>query len=82
MKDLLHVAVGGGGGFRRAAAILTRTQIWRVPVPPVMFRVRLLVVVVVFRRFVEELRKGRDIHGPCSLQLPFASGKSRGDLLE
>src|SRR5204863_8007289 len=72
----------GGGCFRRAAAILTRTQIWRVPVPPVMFGVRLFVVVVVLRRFAEELCKGRDVNGSCSLLLPFAAGKARRDLLE
>jgi hypothetical protein len=50
MMDLLHVMVGGGG-LRRTAAVLTRTHVWRVPVPPVMFGVRLFVVVVVLRRF-------------------------------
>src|SRR5438552_18861368 len=82
MKDLVHVAVGGGGCLRRTAAILTRTQIWRVPVPPVMFRVRFLVVVVVLRRFAEKFCKGRDVHGSRSLLLPFAAGKARRDLLE
>src|SRR5213079_3099213 len=74
--------IGGGGGLRRPAAVLTRVQVGRVPVPPVMFGVRLLVVVVVLRRFAKELCKGRDIHGSCSLLLPFAAGKARRDLLE
>ena len=82
MKDLLHVAVGGGYCIRRTAAILTRTQIWRVPVPPVMFGMRFLVVAVVLLRLVKELCKGCDIHGSCSRQLPFAAGKSLRDLLE
>src|ERR1043166_2744879 len=53
-----------------------------VPVPPVMFRVRLLVGVVVLRRFVEKFCKGPDVHCSCSLLLPFASGKACRDLLE
>jgi len=50
MKDLLHVAVGGGGCLLRTAAVLTRAQVRRVPVPPVVLSVRLLVVVVVMPR--------------------------------
>jgi hypothetical protein len=45
--DLLHAMVGGDDGLRRTAAALTRTHVWRVPVPPAMLGVRLLVVVVV-----------------------------------
>ena len=40
MKHFVHVAVGGGRCVRRTAAVLTRTQIWRVPRPPMMFGVR------------------------------------------
>ena len=82
MKDLLHVAVGGGGGLLRTAAVLTRAQVGRVPVPPVVLGVRLLVVVVVLRRLAEELCKGCDVRGSCSRQLPLAAGKPRPDLLE
>src|SRR5438552_15621928 len=82
MKDLLHVAVGGGDCLRRTAAALTRTQIWRVPVPPVMRGVRLLVLTVVFLCLAEELCQGRDVHGSCSLLIPFATGKARRDLLK
>src|SRR5437764_9982901 len=82
MKDLLHVAVGGGDCLRRTAAALTRTQIWRVPVPPVMFGVRLLVFAVPLLRLVEEFCKHSDIDRAGSCGFPFASGKSRGDLLE
>src|SRR5215211_3908866 len=32
MKDLRHVAVGGGSGLLRIAAVLTRAQVGRVPV--------------------------------------------------
>src|SRR5436190_5781640 len=78
MMDFLHVPVGGDGCLRRTAAVLTRVQVGRVPVPPVMFGVRLLVVVVVLRRFAEELCKGCNVHG-CA---PFAAGKTRRDLLE
>jgi hypothetical protein len=66
--DLLHVMVGGGG-LRRTAAVLTRTHVWRVPVRQVMFGVRLFLVVVVLRRFEEELCKRRDVHGSCTLSI-------------
>jgi hypothetical protein len=59
--DLLHVMVGGG--LRRTAAVLTRTHVWRVPSPTSDVRVRLFVVVVVLRRFAEDLCKGREVHG-------------------
>src|SRR6266516_7885222 len=78
MMDFLHVAVGGDGCLLWTAAVPTRVQVGRVPVRPVMFGVRLLVVVVVLRRFAEELCKGCDVHG-CA---PFAAGKARRDLLE
>src|SRR5207248_10822600 len=79
---LRHVMIGGGGGLRRTAAVLTRVQVGRVPVPPVMFDVRLLVVVVVLRCFAEELRKGCNVHGLGSPQLPLAAGKPLLDLLQ
>src|SRR5262249_12799885 len=82
MKDLLHIAVSGGGGLLRTAAVLTRAQIGRVPIPPVVLGVGLLVVVVVLRRLAEEFRQGGDVHGPCSRQLPFAAGQPRPNLLE
>src|SRR5271154_1957917 len=82
MEHLLHVAVGGGGCLPRTAAVLTRTQVGRVPVPPVVLGVRLLVVVVVLRRLAEKLGQGCDIHGWCARQLPFAAGSPRRDLLE
>jgi hypothetical protein len=34
-----------------------------------MLGVRLLVVVMVLRRFAEELCKGRDVHGSCALSI-------------
>jgi hypothetical protein len=46
MEDLLHVVIGGGCCFLWIAAALTRAQIGRVPVPPVVLGVRLLKVVV------------------------------------
>src|SRR4029453_9385827 len=78
----IHVAIGGGGRLFRTAAVLTRAQIGRVPVPPVMRAVRLLVVAVMLFRLAEELCKGCDIHGLCSRRLPFAAGKPGRDLLE
>src|SRR5215207_698125 len=82
LKDLLHVAVGGGGGLLRTAAVLTRAQVGRVPVPPVVLGVRPLVVAVVLFRLVEELCKGCDVHGSCSRHHPLAAGKPRLDLLK
>src|SRR5262249_8841947 len=32
--------------------------------------------------FVQELAESSDVHGSCSLLLPFATGKARRDLLE
>ena len=82
MKDLLHSAVGGGGGLLRTAAVLTRAQVGRVPVPPVMLGVRLLEVVVVLRRLMEELCEGCHVPGSFSRRLPLAAGKPRLDLLD
>src|SRR6516225_5029982 len=81
-KDLLHVAVGGRGRRLRTAAVLTCTQVRRIPVPPVVLGMRLLVVAVVLCRLTEELCKGCDVHGPRWRQLPFTAGKPRLDLLE
>jgi hypothetical protein len=57
MQNLLHVTVSGGGCLFWTAAILTRTQIRRVPVPPVMLGVSLLVFVVVLCRLAEKVCK-------------------------
>src|SRR5262245_8442766 len=81
MKDLLHVAVGSGGGLFRTAAVLTGAQVGSIPIPPVVFGVRLLVVSVVLLSLAEELCKGREIRGLRLRKLPFASGKPRLDLL-
>src|SRR4029077_13969677 len=51
---LLHVAVGGGRSFLRTAAVLTRAQVRRVPFPPVMLGVRLLILAVVLLRLVKK----------------------------
>jgi hypothetical protein len=81
MKNFLHVAVGGDGCLLWVATVLTRAQVRRVPVPPVMLSVRLLVLSVVLLRLVEELGKGCYVHG-CLRQLPFAARKSGRDFLE
>ena len=60
MKDLFHVAVGGG--LLRTATILTRAQVGRIPVPPMVLNVHLLVIAMVLLRLVEELGKGCDVH--------------------
>ena len=57
MKDLLHVAIGSGDSFLRTAAVLTRVQIRRVPIPPVMRGVRFLVLTVVSLCLAKELCK-------------------------
>ena len=83
MKDLLHVAIGGGGCLLWiAAAALTRAQIGRVPVPPVMLDVRLLEVAMVFCSLTEEICQGCNVHGLWSHQVRLAAGKPRLDLLE
>ncbi len=46
----LHVTVGYGGGLLCTVAFLTRAQVWRVPVLPVMLGVRFLVLAVALRR--------------------------------
>ena len=53
VKDLLHVAIGSGRCLLWIAAALTRDQVGRVPVPPVMLRVHLLEVVMVLCRLAE-----------------------------
>src|SRR4051812_39623694 len=65
----VHVAISGCCCFLRTAAILTRAQIGRVPIPPVMLGVRYLVVMAVLSCFVEELGKGCDVHGLAFLPL-------------
>ena len=81
MKHFIHVTISGGGGCLRTVAVLTRAQVWRVPIPPVMFGVRFLVVVVVLRRFAEKFCKGRDVNGSFWFVLPVTAGKPRRDFL-
>src|SRR5262245_56427883 len=80
--SLQHVPVGGGCCLLCTAAVLTRAQVWRVPIPPVVLSVRFLVTVVVLRCLVEELSKGRDVRRLCGRGLPLASGEARRDLLK
>src|ERR1043166_2252749 len=81
MVDLVHVTIGGGGSLFGSAAILTRTRVGRVPIPPVMRGVRLLVLSVVLFRLVKQFSQRCDIHGWRRLLLPFAAGKARRDFL-
>jgi hypothetical protein len=53
MKDLLHVAIGGGRRLIRTFPALTRAQVGRIPVPPVVLSVRLLVLAVVLLRLAQ-----------------------------
>jgi hypothetical protein len=62
LHDFIHVTICGSGGLLGAAAILPGGQVGRVPIPPVMFAVRLLVGVVVLRRFVEKLCQRSHVH--------------------
>ena len=77
--DLVHVAIGGGGGFLGRAAVLTRAQIGRVPIPPIMLGVRYFVLMVVQSCFMEKLRKGGNVHGLSFL--PFAAREPLLDFL-
>jgi len=82
MKELLHVAVGGCRCLIRTAPVLAGAQVGRVPISPIMFRVRLLVRPMVLLSLPKKLCKGRGVDGSCLLLLPFAAGKARRDLLE
>jgi hypothetical protein len=53
MKDLLHVAIGGSRRLIRTFPVLTRAQVGRIPVPPVVLSVRLLVLAVVLLRLAQ-----------------------------
>src|SRR5579862_6374332 len=81
MKVFLHIAVGGSCGLLRTAAVPTGAEVRRVPGPPVVLGVRLLVGVMV-RRLAEELCNVCDVQGSCSGQLPLAAGKPRLNFLE
>ena len=80
--DLRHVAIGGGYGFLWTAAVLTRAQVGRIPVPPVMLGVRLLVLAVVLLRLMQEFCKSANVCGRCLRRLPLAARKPGCDLLE
>src|SRR5215213_1786009 len=82
VKDLLHVTVGGCRRLLRTASLLTRAQVGRVPVRPLVLGVRLLEAAVVLRRLAEEFRKGRGVHGSRPRRLPLAAGEPRLDLLK
>ena len=55
--DVVHVTVGQDGRVLGTAPSLKRAQIGRVPIPPVVFGVRFLVVAVVLFRFLQKLSK-------------------------
>src|SRR5205814_6993566 len=77
-----YVTIGRGGCLFRTASVLTRVQVRRIPIPPMMLAVGLLVLAVVFLRLAQDLGKSCDFHGSCSRRLPFAAGKTRCDLLK
>ena len=51
----LHMAAGGRCRLLRIITIQTRVQVRRIPVPPIVLSVRLLVRAVVLFRLVQEL---------------------------
>lgn len=55
--DVVHVTVGRDGRVVGAAPSLTRAQIGRVPIPPVVFGVRFLVVAVVLFHSLQKSSK-------------------------
>ena len=55
--DVVQVTVGGDDRVVRTAPILTRVQIGRVPIPPIVFGVRFLVIAVVLFGFVQKFSK-------------------------
>src|SRR5260370_40781282 len=69
----IHVAIGGGGCLFRTAPVLTRAQVRRVPVPPIMRAVRLLVAAVVLLRLLKKLCYRRHVCG----RFPFPTGQPR-----
>src|SRR5215831_1851687 len=82
VKDLIHVPVRSGCRLVRTAAVLARGKVRRIPVPPMVLVVCLLVVAMVLRSLVEKLCKCRDVRSCCRRRCPFATGKPRLDLLE
>src|SRR4029077_7500127 len=79
---LLHVMIGSSSSFLRTFTVETRAQVRRVPLPPIMFFVRLLVVAVMLLRFAEQIRKCSDVELSRWRRLPFAAGKACRDLLQ
>ena len=71
---LFHVAVGGGGSFLRTLAVQARAQVRRVPVPPIVFAVRLLELSVMLLCFVKEFGKFSDVDLSRWRRFPFAPG--------
>ena len=65
MMDLRHVAIGSGYCFLRTAAVLTRAQVGRIPVPPTVLGVSLLVVAMVLLRFMEKFCQSGNVRGRC-----------------
>src|SRR5687767_5206753 len=80
-KKFVHVTIGRRRCFFWRAAVLTSAQVRRVPVPPLVFTVRLFKVVVVLSRLVQEICESCDVTGSCC-RLPFASRNPHRDLLQ
>ena len=75
-SHLLHVEVGGNRRLLRAAAVLARTQVGGVPVPPVVRRGGLLDMVVLQGRLEQETAQRGDV------DLVDPPGQAGGDLLQ
>src|SRR5215510_819072 len=59
--------------------MLARTEVSRIPIPPVVRGMGLLVVVVMLGRFAEQRSPGGDV---CGRVLPLPAGQAGLDLLE
>src|SRR5689334_17556291 len=80
--DVVHVTVRGDRRVVRTATTLTCMQIGRVPIPPVVFGVRFLVIAVVLFGFAQEFGKICYVQRTPARLLPFRAWKSRCNLLQ
>src|SRR6266404_1433039 len=80
---LLHVAVGDGRSFLRTAAVETRAQVRRVPLPPIVFAVRLGWVATIRKRPTSHSSVGTTrpacISRRCCRRSDYAKFYSRSD---
>ena len=82
MKDVVHMMSRSYGGLVRTTAVQTGPEIGRIPIPPIVFSVRLLVTPVPLFCLVKEFCKHSDIDLSGLCGFPFAAGKAGRDLLK